>query len=58
MLAQPTTRFAEPTVDLIKRNFGDRVEIRDELEGNASVLNTKKAQEVLGLQFRPGWNQA
>ena len=50
MLAQPTTRFAEPTVDLIKQNFGDQVEIRGELEGNASVLNTKKAQEVLGLQ--------
>lgn len=57
MLAQPTTRFVEPTVELIKRNFGDQVEIRGELEGNATVLNTKKAQEVLGLQFRPGWNQ-
>ncbi len=56
-LAQPTTRFEEPTVELIERNFGDRVEIRGELEGNASVISTTKAQEVLGLQFRPGWNQ-
>ena len=58
LLAQPTTRFKEPTLELIKQNFGDQVEIRGELEGNATVLNTTKAQEVLGLQFRPGWNQA
>ena len=57
LLAQPTTRFEEPTIELIKRNFGNQVEIRGELEGNASVISTKKAQDILGLAFRPGWNQ-
>ena len=28
LLAQPTTRFREPTTELIKQNFGNRVEIR------------------------------
>ena len=57
LLAQPTTRFQEPTIELIKRNFGDQVQIRGELQGNASVISTKKARSVLGLEFRPGWNQ-
>ena len=56
LLAQPDTRFSEPTVDLIKANFGDQVEIRGELEGNASVISTKKAREVLGLEFGKGWS--
>ena len=53
LLAQPETRFAEPTVDLIERNFGDRVPIRGELEGNASVISTAKARRMLGLDFVP-----
>ena len=57
LLAQPTTRFREPAEELIRSNFGDRVEIRGPLEGNATVLNTAKAERVLGLQFRPGWSQ-
>lgn len=48
MLAQPSSRFAEPTIDLVQRNFGDRVEIRDGLEGAASVISTAKAQRMLG----------
>ena len=28
MIAQPSSRFKEPTIDLVKNNFGDRVEIR------------------------------
>lgn len=58
LLAQPTTRFAEPTVELIKQNFGNQVPIRGTLKGNASVISTQKAQKLLGLTFRPGWNQA
>ncbi len=54
MLAQPSTRFAEPTVDLIRNNFGDEVEIRGPMEGNASVINTAKAQRILG--WRPTYN--
>ncbi|NKB68302.1 MAG: NAD-dependent epimerase/dehydratase family protein [Candidatus Latescibacteria bacterium] len=57
MLAQPTTRFAEPTRELIRRNFGAQIEIRGPLEGNASVLDTSKAQRLLGWQPRPGWGQ-
>ena len=51
MIAQPTTRFAEPTIDLVKANFGDAVEIRDGLEGNASVISSRKIEQVMG--FRP-----
>ncbi|MCZ6681465.1 MAG: NAD(P)-dependent oxidoreductase [Candidatus Poribacteria bacterium] len=57
LLAQPTTRFREPTAELIAQNFGDRVEIRGKLEGNASVISTEKAQRLLGFSPRPGWNQ-
>ena len=57
MLAQPTSRFDEPTIDLIKQNFGDRVEIRDGLEGTASVISTAKAQRMLGWKPRHDWRQ-
>ncbi len=57
MLAQPSSRFAEPTIDLIKQNFGDRVEIRDGLEGTASVISTAKAQRMLGWKPRHDWRQ-
>jgi len=51
MIAQPTTRFAEPTIDLVKENFGDAFEIRDGLEGTNSVISTKKIERMMG--FRP-----
>ena len=57
MLAQPTTRFAEPTKELIALNFGTHVEIRREIEGNASVIIAEKAERVLGWRPKPGWNQ-
>ena len=55
LLAQPPTRFREPTVVLVRDNFGDRVEIRDGLEGNASVISTLKAQRMLGFTPRHDW---
>ncbi|MCE2458653.1 MAG: NAD(P)-dependent oxidoreductase [Dehalococcoidia bacterium] len=55
MLAQPSSRFAEPTVDLARSNFGDRVEIREGLEGTASVISTEKAQRLLGWRPRFDW---
>ena len=55
MLAQPSTRFTEPTIDLVKRNFGDRVEIRDGLSGVSSVISTEKAQRMLGWKPRHDW---
>ena len=58
LLAQPTTRFREPTIGLIEQNFGGRVEIRESLEGNASVISTAKAQQILGFKPRPGWSQS
>ena len=55
MLAQPSSRFNEPTIDLIKNNFGDRVEIREGLTGTASVISTEKAQRMLGWKPRHDW---
>ena len=55
MIAQPSSRFAEPTVDLVRSNFGDRVEIRDGLDGTASVISTEKAQRMLGWRPLHDW---
>ncbi len=57
MIAQPSSRFKEPTLDLIKNNFGDRVEIREGLSGTASVISTEKAQRLLGWTHRYDWRQ-
>ncbi len=55
MIAQPSSRFREPTIDLVKNNFGDRVEIRDGLSGAASVISTEKARRLLGWDPRHDW---
>ena len=55
MLAQPSSRFEEPTIDIIRNNLGDRVEIRDGLDGTASVISTAKAQWMLGWRPRHDW---
>ncbi len=55
MIAQPSSRFKEPTIDVVKNNFGDRVEIRDGLSGTASVISTAKAQRLLGWRPRHDW---
>ena len=55
MLAQPSSRFTEPTVDIVRNNFGDRVEIRDGLEGTASVISTAKVQRMLGWRPLHDW---
>ena len=55
MIAQPSSRFKEPTMDLVKNNFGDRVEIREGLNGTASVISTEKAQRLLGWRPRYDW---
>lgn len=55
MIAQPSNRFKEPTKDLIKSNFGDRVEIRGPMEGNTSVISTEKAKRMLGWEPRYNW---
>ena len=57
LIAQPKTRFQEPTAVLIRRNFGSQVEIRGELVGNASVISTQKAQRLLGFKPRQNWNE-
>ena len=57
LIAQPKTRFQEPTLDLIRQNFGSQVEIRGELQGNASVISTEKAQRMLGFKPRQHWNE-
>ena len=55
MIAQPSSRFEEPTIDLVKSNFGDRVEFRDGLSGTASVISTEKAQRLLGWSPSYDW---
>ncbi len=55
MIAQPSSRFSEPTIDLVKNNFGERVEIREGLSGTASVISTEKAQRMLGWRPRYDW---
>ena len=55
MIAQPSSRFEEPTIDIVKNNFGDRVEIREGLSGTASVIRTEKAQRMLGWRPRHDW---
>ena len=55
MIAQPSSRFDEPTIDLVKSNFADRVEIREGLSGTASVISTEKAQQLLGWRPRYDW---
>ena len=55
MIGQPSSRFAEPTIDIIQNNFGDRVEIREGLGGTASVISTDKAQRLLGWTPRHDW---
>ena len=55
MIAQPSSRFIEPTLDIIKTNFGDRIEIRASLQGTASVISTEKAQRILGWRPRYDW---
>ena len=55
MIAQPSSRFQEPTIDLVKNNFGDQVEIREGLSGTASVISTAKAQRLLGWTPRHDW---
>ena len=55
LLAQPTTRFLEPTIDLVKENFGETVEIREGLEGNASVISSGKIEQVMGFRPRRDW---
>jgi len=55
MIAQPSSRFKEPTLELIRNNFGDRVEIHGPLQGTASVISTEKAQRMLGWRPRYDW---
>ncbi len=57
MLAQPSSRFNEPTIDLVKKNSGDVMEIREGLDGAASVLSTEKEQRLPGWQPRHDWRQ-
>ena len=57
MIAQPSSRFKEPTIDLVRNNFGDRVEIREGLSGGASVISTEKAQRLLGWRPRYDWTE-
>ena len=58
MLAQPITRFKEPTTELIELNFGPGMELRGELKGNASVISAEKARRTLGWRPRAGWSES
>jgi hypothetical protein len=58
LLAQPVTRFREPTVELIQNNFGNCIKIRSVLPGNASMINTDKARRMLGFEPKHRWDRA
>jgi hypothetical protein len=58
MIAQPTTRFAEPTLELVRANFGSAVQIRDGLEGCASVIRTDRIAAELGFRPSRDWRPA
>ena len=57
LIAQPSNRLKEPTLDLIERNFGKRVEIRGALRDNASVISTEKTRRILGWKPRYDWTR-
>jgi nucleoside-diphosphate-sugar epimerase len=57
LIAQNSNRLKVPTRELIKQNFGEQVEIRGPLEGNASVISTEKAQRMLGWKPRYDWTR-
>ncbi len=57
LIAQPSNRLKEPTKELIKQDFEEQVEIRGALEGNASVISTEKAQQMLGWKPRYDWTR-
>ena len=56
LLAQPINRFRENTVEVIRKNFGEEMEIRGDLDGNASVISSEKAQRVLGFKPTLQWD--
>ena len=57
MIAQPSSRFKEPMIDLVIDNFGDRVQLREGLSGRVSVISTEKAQRLLGWRSRYDWTE-
>ena len=57
MIAQPSSRFKEPTIDLVIDNFGDRVQLREGLSGRVSVISREKAQRLLGWRPRYDWTE-
>ncbi|MDA0833302.1 MAG: NAD(P)-dependent oxidoreductase [Planctomycetota bacterium] len=56
LIAQPVTRFRESTRELIRLNFGNRIEIRGELIGNASIINSSKAERMLAWKAKYRWD--
>lgn len=56
LLAQPSNRFSDLTLNLIRENFGDRVEIKGRLDSNASVINSNKARRLLGWTPKHDWS--
>ena len=54
MLAAPSTRFAEPTSQVLEMHYGvtDAAKIAHTLEGNDSVLDAARARRALGFTPR------
>ena len=53
LIAAPDTRFVEPTLELLSRLHGvTNPELRGPMDGNASILSCKKAEERLGFHPR------
>jgi len=56
LLSAPNTRYAAFTLDLIKDQWEDRVQIRAGMESNNSIISSKKANSVLGWYPSKLWN--
>ena len=50
MIAQPSSRFKEPTIDLVRNNFGDSVEIREGLERHRQRNQYGEGAATAGLE--------
>jgi nucleoside-diphosphate-sugar epimerase len=56
LLSAPNTRYNKDTLALIQEHWGEAVQLREGLEGNNSIISSKKAQTVLGWKPKKLWD--
>jgi len=55
-IAGPRVVLDIPTRELVERDFGERTELRDGLQGFESPLSCAKAKRVFGYAPRYAWS--